>query len=117
MAAGITWATRSATGSGSSQRVMTGSSLTEGHLLAARLHQRLGRGEVVIGADDVHDGVDEGQVREGLREVAQVASGARIDLLGVEVQARREPEHLLAQGPGAIVLADLGQRADQPEGA
>src|SRR6187200_2351084 len=107
MAAAITSATRAATASGSSQRVITGSSLTERHLLPARLQQRLGRGEIMVGADDVHDGVDEGEVREGLREVAQVASGPGVDLLGVEVEARCEPEHLLAQGTGAIVLADL----------
>src|SRR5436189_6160999 len=107
MAAAITSATRAATASGSSQRVMIGSSLTERHLLAGRSHQGLGRGQVMIGADDVHDGVDEGQVGEGLGEVTQVASGACVDLLGVEVKARREPEHLLAERASAIVVTDL----------
>ena len=31
--------------------------------------------------DDVHDGVDERQVGEGLREVAEVAAGVGVDLL------------------------------------
>ena len=35
-------------------------------------------------ADDVHNGVDQGQVREGLREVTQVATGPGVDLLAVE---------------------------------
>jgi hypothetical protein len=41
-------------------------------LLVAR---RLAHGVLLLVADDVHDRVDERQVREGLREVAQVAAG------------------------------------------
>ena len=53
-----------------------------------------------LALDDVHDCVDQGQVGERLREVAQVAAAARVDLLGVELQragvreqstARRSP--------------------------
>jgi small subunit ribosomal protein S20 len=49
--------------------------------------QRLDSGcELLVGADHVHDGVDQRQVRERLREVAQVPAAARVDLLRVEVQ-------------------------------
>ena len=40
----------------------------------------------LLGADHVHDRVDQREVREGLREVAEVAAGARVDLLGVEAE-------------------------------
>ena len=39
---------------------------------------------VLLGPDHVHDRVDQRQVGERLREVAEVAAGARVDLLGVE---------------------------------
>ena len=40
--------------------------------------QRLqARGELLVGPDHVHDGVDQRQVRERLREVAQVAARLR----------------------------------------
>ena len=68
-------------------------------------------------ADDVHDGVDQGQVRKGLREVTQVAAGPRVDLLAVEQQRAGVGQDLLADVPGALVLADFGQRRDQPERA
>jgi hypothetical protein len=44
----------------------------------------------LVGADHVHDGVDQRQVGERLREVAQVPPGARLDFLGVEVQRTGE---------------------------
>jgi hypothetical protein len=40
----------------------------------------------VFGPDDVHHGIDQGQVGEGLGEVAQVAPGPGIELLGIELQ-------------------------------
>ena len=43
-------------------------------------------GVFLLGSDHVHDGVDEGQVGECLREVAEVAARARVDLLGVELE-------------------------------
>ena len=39
--------------------------------------------ELAIGADLMHEGVDQRQVGERLREVAEVAAGVGIDLLGV----------------------------------
>src|SRR5438477_6031064 len=46
-------------------------------------------GEAALGADHVHHGVDQRQVREGLREVAEVATAARVDLFGIELQRAR----------------------------
>src|SRR5713226_553189 len=54
-------------------------------------------GRAALGPDHVHHRVDERQVREGLREVAQVPAAARVDLLGVELQRARVRQQLLAQ--------------------
>jgi hypothetical protein len=45
--------------------------------------------EPLIGADHMHHRVDERQVGEGLREVAEMTAGARIDLLGIEPERAR----------------------------
>ena len=74
-------------------------------------------GQALIRPDDVHHGVDEREVGERLREVAQVASAVRLDLLGVEQQRAGVGEQLLAQRPGPVQLADLGERRDEPERA
>ncbi len=77
-----------------------------------------GRGRLaLLGVDDVHDRVDQRQVGEGLREVAQVAPGLRIDLLAVQVERAGEGEQPLAQAARPLELADLDQRRYQPEGA
>ena len=57
-------------------------------LARVRAHrERVGAGrELLVGANHVHDGVDQCQMRERLREVAQVAAAARVDLLRVQVQ-------------------------------
>ena len=73
--------------------------------------------QALIRPDDVHHGVDEREVGERLREVAQVASAVRLDLLGVEQQRAGVREQLLAQRPGPVQLADLGERRDEPERA
>ena len=59
--------------------------------------------------------VDQRQVREGLREVAQVPAVARIDLLRIEPQRAGVGQELLQQVVRAVGLADLRQRRDQPE--
>src|SRR3954447_7971199 len=41
---------------------------------------------LLLGADHVNDGVDEREVGEGLREVAEVAAAAGIELFGVQVE-------------------------------
>jgi uncharacterized membrane protein len=45
---------------------------------------------LLLGPDDVHDRVDQSQMGERLREVAEVASRRRVDLLGVELQGAGE---------------------------
>ncbi len=74
-------------------------------------------GQALIRPDDVHHGVDEREVSERLREVAQVASAVRLDLLGVEQQRAGVGEQLLAKRPGPVQLADLGERRNEPERA
>src|SRR5690242_21893297 len=81
--------------------------------LELAVERELARLQALVGADDVHDGVDQRQVREGLREVAEVAPGLGVDLLGVEHQRARVAEQLLAQPARAPQLADLAERADQ----
>lgn len=66
--------------------------------------------ELLVRPDQVHDGVDERQMREGLREVPEVTAGMRVDLLGVQEQRGGVGQELLAQGPGAVQLPDFGQR-------
>jgi len=61
----------------------------------------------VLGSDDVHDRIDQCQVGEGLREVAQVAARARVDLLGIEAQRPCVAEQALAKRARAVKLADL----------
>src|SRR4029453_6252910 len=74
-------------------------------------------GQALIRPDDVHHGVDEREVGERLREVAQVASAVRLALLGVEQQRAGVGEQLLAQRPGPVQLADLRGPPDEPERA
>ena len=91
--------------------------LCGGSGILAHRERRLVRRELGVGADDVHDGVDEREVRERLREVPEVAPGSRVDLLRVEQQRAREAQHPLAQLAGQRRLADLGERAHEPERA
>ena len=62
---------------------------------------------VFLGTDHVHDGVDEREMCERLREVAEVAAGARVDLLGIEMQRTGERQQALAQvlGPAQLTLS------------
>ena len=50
-------------------------------------------------------GVDEREMGERLREVPEVATGARVDLLRVQLEGAGVGEHPLAQLPGAAVLS------------
>src|SRR3954469_24181144 len=114
----MTSATRSAASSGVATRVMTGSSLIAsarvgrrrgrrssndaqslGQLPSAGVEQRLLTGELLVGANDVHHGVDERQMREGLREVAEVAARLRVDLLGEQTERRGVGQQPLAHRP------------------
>ena len=70
-------------------------------------------GARLVGVDDVEDRVDEGQVGERLREVAEVPAAVRLALLGVQALWPGEGQQLAAQPPAAFRLADLHQRGDQ----
>jgi hypothetical protein len=65
----------------------------------------------------VRDGVDQGEVGEGLGEVAEVPAGARLELLRVEVEPAGEVEQPLAERPRPRRLAYLREGGDEPEGA
>ena len=53
-------------------------------------HENAGAVRLFVGADHMHYRIDQCQVGERLREVAQVPAGARLDLLGVQVQRAGE---------------------------
>ena len=67
-------------------------------------------------ADPLHR-VHQRQVREGLGVVAEVATRAGLDLLGVQAQRPGQGQQLLQQLAGAHDLADVGERGRQPERA
>ena len=69
-----------------------------------------------LGADHVDHGVDQRQVCERLREVTQMATGVRVDLLRVQLERAREPEQTLAEMLCPIQFADLDEGGHQPEG-
>jgi len=53
-------------------------------------------------------------MRERLREVAEVVTGFRVELLSVETERRRDPDpSLLQQVAGALLLVDDGERRDR----
>ena len=54
----------------------------------------------LLGLDQLGDRLDQGQMGEGLGEVAQVLTGGGVDLLGVELEGSGEGQQLLAQVPG-----------------
>src|SRR3954470_19122923 len=70
-----------------------------------------------LGQDDLGRRLDEGEVRERLREVAQVPAGAGVELLGVEPERRGDAEQALHQVAGALPVADDRERRDEPERA
>ena len=63
------------------------------------------------------DRVDQRQVRERLREVAEVAARLVVELLGEQAERAGVRQQPLAQRPGSPELADLDQRRDEPERA
>jgi hypothetical protein len=62
----------------------------------------------LLGVDHVHDCVDQSQVRERLREVAEVAAALRVDLLGVEAERARVREQLVAEVAAAGAIGANG---------
>src|SRR5438128_4551248 len=73
--------------------------------------------DALLGSDHVHDRVDQREVGECLREIAEVAPAPGVDLLGVELERTGVGEELLAEVACPIYLSDLGEGRDEPEGA
>ena len=61
--------------------------------------------------------VDQRDVGEPLREVAEELAGGGIDLFGVEPDVIGVAQHPAEHPLGALPLADHRQRLGQPEGA
>ncbi len=61
--------------------------------------------------------LDQREVRERLREVAEVPAGVGVELLGVEAERRGDPQQPLHQVARPLQLADDRERRDQPERA
>src|SRR5215468_11958636 len=72
-----------------------------------------GGGEAAV---EIEGGADEGQVREGLREVAEVLR-LKPELLAVQSQVTGVAEHLLEEEPRLVQVAHAGEALDIPEGA
>src|SRR4029079_1219655 len=70
-----------------------------------------------FGDDDARRRLDEGEVRERLREVAQVPARRGVELLGVKAERRRDSEQALHQVARSLQLADDRERGHEPEGA
>jgi hypothetical protein len=70
-----------------------------------------------LGNDDARGSLDEGEVREGLREVAEVAAGFDVVLLGVQSKRGCHLREPLYQVSCPLRLIDDGQRRDEPERA
>src|SRR5690242_19355944 len=83
----------------------------------SRAEARSRSGVDALRRDEAGRGVDEGEVGEGLREVAEVLTRAGVDLLRVEVERPGERKELLEQLPGPGGLADHRERGDEPERA
>src|SRR5258705_12863587 len=66
--------------------------------------------------DHVGDGVDQGEVGEGLGEVAEVAAALGLQLLGVKVEPACRCQQALAERPRPRPLADLRKGGYEPEG-
>ena len=73
--------------------------------------------DALLVGDHVGDGIDQRQVGERLREVAEVAPAPGVELLGEEVEPARRLQQSFAERPRPRRLADLRQGRDQPEGA
>src|SRR3712207_3761165 len=64
-----------------------------------------------------HRSVDQADVRECLREVAEVGASRGVDLLGVEAEGGRAAEHAIEEALGLLFAIGQDERIDQPEGA
>ena len=70
-----------------------------------------------LGDDEPRGGLDEGEVREGLREVAEVAGGLRVVLLREQPERRGRRYDALHEGARRLRLTHDRERRHEPEGA
>ncbi len=70
----------------------------------------------------MHQGVDKGEVRERLREVAEMTAAHRIELLGVQAERAGQGEQLLAEGASMVatgipsgIWGDRSDFVERPE--
>ena len=70
-----------------------------------------------LGDDDSGCGLHQRQVREGLREVAEVPARVGVELLRIEAERRSDPQEPLHQVAGLLQLADDREGGDEPERA
>src|SRR6266498_4157760 len=68
-------------------------------------------------SDHASDCVDQGEVREGLREVAKMSPAPLLDLFREQQQRAGGRQRLLAQVARPLELADLHERRDEPKRA
>ena len=71
----------------------------------------------IAGAIDVGGGVDQADVAERLREVAELLAARGVDLLGEQAQIIGVTGQTVEQRRGALGLARLGKAGDEPEAA
>src|ERR671925_428082 len=67
--------------------------------------------------DDSRGRLDQREVRERLREVAQVPARGGVELLGIEAERRGHAQEALHQVAGPLAVAYDRQRRDEPERA
>src|SRR5919204_1472941 len=85
-------------------------------LFGPALHQRRGL-HPLLGALQVEGTVHERHVREGLREVAELAAELRVVLLGEQAEVGAEREEPLEELPRLVEPALEREVVDEPEGA
>src|SRR3712207_708969 len=66
---------------------------------------------------EVAGGVDQPDVGERLREVAELPPGERVVLLGQQADVVADRQQVLERPPGVLVPAEQGVVVGQPEGA
>src|SRR4051812_5097197 len=70
-----------------------------------------------LGDDDSRSRLDQSEVGERLRKVAEVATRCGVELLGVQPQRRRNAQELLHKVAGGLWLIHDRQRRHEPERA
>src|SRR5438552_1793030 len=91
--------------------------LCQSWTFGGRGHCPTSRGGAALRLGDRPRGVDQADVAERLREVAEQFAGLRIDLFGEQSDVVHEGDRVLEHGFGALDLTGLSQRLGEPEGA